>query len=85
MTSCVHVAYPRYPVVGQPADRLCGIDPEEDVVMPGVAVGVHEDGRVGEVGVVVYDIGQVHHCFSAFILRGAQWRVGVVDRVDGQG
>jgi len=57
------------------------------VRMPGfrvaVLVAVQEDDRLGEGGVVRNDVGQVGHCFAAFVDGRVQGRVGVVDRVDG--
>jgi hypothetical protein len=55
----VHVAHARDSLVVEALDHLGGVKAEEHVVVPCVTVGVHEDGRVGEVIVVVDDVGEV--------------------------
>ena len=56
----VHVSQARDAVVVEAFEHLRRVEAEEHVVVPGPAVGVHEDGRVGEVVVVVNDVGEVH-------------------------
>ena len=82
----VHVAFSDDSVCVQARDSLHGVVAEELVVVPGVAVGVHED-EDGREGVVVrYDVGEVGHYFVAFVFGGREGRVrGSVDGVDGEG
>lgn len=39
----------------------------QNIVVPGVAGGVEEDGDVGELVVVLQDVFEVDHCFTAFV------------------
>jgi hypothetical protein len=55
----VHVAVSRHALVVEAVYHLGGVLAHEDVVVPGVAVGVHEQDGVGEVIVVVDDIAEV--------------------------
>ena len=73
-------------------ERSEGVDVvvERGVGVPGReearAVGVEEDEGGGEVGVVVDDVGEVGHGFSALVHWGCEGRVrgvgGRVDRID---
>lgn len=56
----VHVAHTGDAVVVEALDHLGGVEAEEHVVVPCVAVGVHEDDGVGKVVVMVNDVGEVH-------------------------
>jgi nucleoside phosphorylase len=67
---------------GEARDDLDGIMIEKLVIVPGIAMGVHEDVDVGQVIVVIDDISQVDHDFVAFIFRGMErrrWIIGYVD------
>ena len=64
--------------VAEMADRIRGVGVEQVVVVPGRQVRVEEDGRVGQVVVVVDDVGQVDHGFVAFVDRV------LADDVDGR-
>lgn len=55
----VHVAEAGDALVVEAVDNLGGVEAHELVVVPGVAVGVHEEGRVGQVIVVVDDVAEV--------------------------
>ena len=55
----VHVAHACNALVVEALDHLRGVEAQEHVVVPGVAVSVHEDGGIGEVVVVVDDVGEV--------------------------
>lgn len=60
----VHVAEAGDAGVVEAVDDLGGIEAHELVVVPGVAVGVHEERRVGQVVVVVDDVGEVDLALS---------------------
>lgn len=60
VTADVHVAEASNPLMVELLEHLCAVLAHEDVVMPGVAVGMHEDGGVGEVVVVVDEVGQIN-------------------------
>lgn len=49
----VHVAHACDARVVEALDRLRAVQPHQDIVVPGVAVRVEEEDRVGEVVVVV--------------------------------
>ena len=82
MAAQVHVAESRDVFRTEAADHLSGVRVEEFVVVPGEAVGVHEDAHVWQLVVEVDDVAQIDHDFVAFILwrveRGC-WVVGDVD------
>ena len=56
----IHVAHAGDTVVVETLDHLGSVEAEEHVVVPCVAVGVHEDDGVGKVVVMVDDVGEVH-------------------------
>ena len=60
MASYVHVAEAGDAVVVQPVHDLGSIETHHLVVMPCVAMGMHEEGRVGEILVVIDDIAEIH-------------------------
>ena len=51
--------------------------------MPGVFVWVHEDHDVWEVGIVVNYVGEVGHCFVAFVGWQGVAVLRLVDSVNG--
>lgn len=55
----------------------------QNVVVPGHAGGVEEDGHVGELVVVLENVFQIDHCFTAFVAVEVERGVGVVNNVDG--
>ena len=59
VASYVHIAHARNALVIQALNHLGGVETEEHIVVPCVAVGVHEEGGVGEVIVVVDDVAEV--------------------------
>lgn len=65
----VHVAHASDALVVEALDHLRRVEAEQLVIVPGVAVGVHEDGRVGEVVVVVDDVGEVDLVSISWQLR----------------
>ena len=82
----VHVAEAQHAGGVEALDGLDGVVAQEGVVVPGVAVGVHEDEDGGQGGVVRDDVGEVGHYFVAFVEGGGErGRGGVVDGVEGEG
>ena len=67
MAARVEVALSDDVRAGQTIDGLWSGEGEEDVVVPGVLVRVHENHDVWKVGVVVNYVGEVDHCFVAFV------------------
>lgn len=55
----VHVAHACNALVVQALKHLSGVEAQEHVVVPCVAMGMHENRGIGKVVVVVDDIGQV--------------------------
>lgn len=55
----IHVTHAGDAIVVEALDHLGSVEAEEHVVVPCVAVGVHEDDGVGKVVVVVDDVGEV--------------------------
>jgi hypothetical protein len=70
VTADVHVAHAGDAVVVEALNHLGGVKAEEHIVMPGVAVGVHEDGGVGQVVVMVDYVGKVHLAARLGCARG---------------
>jgi len=60
MTAYIHVSHTRDTFVVKTLYHLRGVEAKEHVVMPCMAMGVHEDGGIGEVVVVVNDVAEVH-------------------------
>jgi hypothetical protein len=60
----VHIAHACYALVVEALDHLRGVEAKQHVVVPSVAVRVHEDGRVGEVVIVVDYVGEIDLCES---------------------
>lgn len=60
MAAHVHVAHSRDAVVVQTPKHLYRVQAHELVVVPGIAVGMHKENRVGEVIVVVDQICEVY-------------------------
>lgn len=73
-----------------------GIEPEQgighvpirSIIMPGNAVGMHKGRDVGEVVVVIDDVGQIRRGLVRFVGLGSQTRgrfdaFGKIDHVDG--
>jgi hypothetical protein len=60
MAADIHVTQASDAVVIEALDHLRCVEPQELVVVPGVAVGVHEEDGVGELIVVVNYVGEVN-------------------------
>ena len=60
MASYVHIAEAGDALVVQPIHDLGSIETHNLIVMPCMAMGVHEEGRVGEIIVVIDDVAEVH-------------------------
>lgn len=59
MAAHVHIAHAGDALVVEALEHGGGVETEQHVVVPGAAVGVHEDGRVGKIMVVVDDVAEV--------------------------
>jgi hypothetical protein len=64
VASYVHVAHACDTLVVEALDDFGGIEAHDHVVVPGVAMGVHEHDGVGEVVVMVDDVAEVHLVLS---------------------
>jgi hypothetical protein len=64
VASHVHVAHARDSLVVEALHDFGGVEAHEHVVVPCVAVGVHEHDRVGEVVIVVDNVAQIYLLLS---------------------
>jgi hypothetical protein len=71
----VHVAVSRHALVVEAVYDLGGVLPHEDIVVPGVAVGVHEHDGVGEVVVVVDDVAEIDLVLSLAVGAQLWWPI----------
>lgn len=85
MTSQIHVALEHDLFRGKGLHHQFGVRIEQIVVMPRPAVSMHEEGNIGQVGVVGDDVGEVGHYFLAFIGGDIWSRVRVINGVNGKG
>lgn len=65
VTAYVHVAHPRDSFVIEAFYHLPSVEAKEHVVVPRIAMRVHEDGRIGEVIVVVNDVAKIYLGFGS--------------------
>jgi hypothetical protein len=59
VTAHVHVAMSGHTLVVEALDHLGSVLAHEDIVVPGVAMGMHEHDSIGEVVVVIDDVAEV--------------------------
>ena len=83
MASHVEVSFSGDMVTAQSSNHLHGVLTQEVVVMVAPAMGMHEDHDIGQVVVVIDDVGQVDHNFVTFVSGRVEGRFGVVGNVDG--
>ena len=82
MASHVHISLPFHPCAAQSLDCQGRVHAQEDVVVPGPLVRMHEQCSVRQMIIVVDYMSQVRHRLSSFVLWNPVLSTRIIHAVD---